>query len=1020
MVGRVVDSSGRPIKGAQVDLIDVDHGTRSTLKTDSLGFYSFNDVKPGHYGIQATAPGFKTMTITEVFLRVLDYRVQNFGLPFVTIAGSETSVAGSTPLEMTGAVRTNIDPKLVRELPLNGRSFQTLFLLTPGLEIVPTRFSSPGQFIVNGQRSNANYITIDGVSANTGIAAGTAPGQTFGGSLPALSAAGGTNSLVSTDDVQEFAIQTSSYGAEFGHMPGAQVSVVTRSGTNTFHGVLFEYLRNDALDANDWFSNRDGLRRAALRQSDFGGTLGGPLGKNKTFLFLSYEALRLRQPTSGRSDVPTIASRQIAPDPIKPFFNAYPLPTGADEGNGLAPAEYAFSNPSNLDAMSIRIDSHFTQSLAIFGRYSHSPSNVSVRGNGGTLNTVTRTGLSFDSITLGVNQLITHNLANEVRLNWTRSSATSSFRLDNFGGGTPLLAQDEFPSQFSEQNSVFIVNLALAARNAALELGRNAANVQQQVNFRDNLAWQSGRHHLVLGLDFRRLTPHFNPAVYSQVSVFNDVSSAFAMTPLASIVSRIAPTTATFTNDSAYIQDTWRPAPRVVFNYGLRWEYNPAPAGGGSGLAPFAVRGIGNPSTLSLAPLGTDIYHATKANFAPRVGLGYQLRNSSNSGSVIRAGVGIFYDLGTGPTGNAFANSPFTVSKVLFGGRSFPLTASDAIPPPIATNPPYATIVAFPNTLKQPYAYQWNVSFEQALGKSQSFTATYAGTVGHSLLRTDQYLAARLPAGFTEIEYVNNSGYSNYNGFQGQFRRRAANGLDILASYTVAHSLDNSSSDATLSIPAQFLNPASEYGPSDADFRHSGALAIDYDLPTVSKLRSGKVLLSGWSIDHILIIRSSPPVNVVVNRNIGFGSYDFRPDLLPGVPLYVVDFQDPGGRRINPEALSVPSVARQGTLGRNSFRGFPLVQADLAVRRVIRVTRKFNLQVRAEAFNFINHPNFAPEASQLGVVGPSGKVTFQNGFGVSQNMLAQDLQRGSFGTGFNPLYQIGASRSLQMAVKIEF
>src|SRR5260370_10652921 len=325
-----------------------------------------------------------------------------------------------------------IDPKLARVLQLNGRSFQTLFQLAPGLVITPTDFSNPGQFSVNGQRTNANYITVDGVSANVGIGAGTIPGQTFGGALPALSVIGSTQSLVAIGDVQEFVIQTSSYGAEFGRMPGAQIGIVTRSGTNELHGELFEHLRNDLFDANDWFANHNDLNRAALRQNDFGGVLGGPLAQNRTFFFVSHETLWLRQPTTGQSDVPTIDARLSAPLAIRPFFNAYPLPTTPEAGKGLAPANYAFSNPSDVDATSFRIDHHFTHNVSIFARYNHSSSDVNGRANGdSTLNTITHTGASLESVTAGLKQLINQDLTNDLRFNWTIALSGSSFRLDN-------------------------------------------------------------------------------------------------------------------------------------------------------------------------------------------------------------------------------------------------------------------------------------------------------------------------------------------------------------------------------------------------------------------------------------------------------------------------------------------------------------------------------------------------------------------------------------------------------------
>ncbi len=1019
LAGRVVNSSGIGIPGARLTLIDVERNTRVTTLTTDTGLYAFPELAPGHYRVEVAASGFKGVRLANLYISTADAIQQNFRLAVGYGSEPATLEAKTTPLDMSAGVKTIIDPKLARELPLNGRSFQTLFQLAPGLVITPTDFSNPGQFSVNGQRTDANYITVDGVSANVGISAGTAPGQTFGGALPALSVIGSTNSLVAIGDVQEFVVQTSSYGAEFGRMPGAQIGIVTRSGTNEVHGELFEYLRNDLLDANDWFANHERLSRAALRQNDFGGVLGGPLIRDRTFFFVSYEALRLRQPTTGQSDVPTINVRRSAPAAMQPFFDAYPLPTGPDEGS-MAPANYAFSNPLGLDAASVRVDHHFSSGVSIFARYSHSPSDVNGRANGdSTLNTITHTGASLDSITAGVKQPINQELNNDVRFNWTSSSAGSNFRVDNFGSAIPLDPRNIFPTPFRERDSALVVDLSLGSQNSALELGRNGANLQRQISVVDNVSWQTGKHVVNCGFDFRQLTPQFSPSVYSQVTVFRDFASAEVGSAATSIISAKVATKADYSNYSLYAQDTWRHWSRLVFSYGLRWEFNPAPSGGGSGMSPFAVTGLSELSTLALAPPGTRLYRAPRAQLAPRLGVAYQLRRYASTESVIRAGAGIFHDLNSAASGDAFANFPFIATKVLPGPVSFPLTTTEAAPPLIASVPPYSTIIAFPHALKQPYSYEWNVGLEQAIGKSQALTVTYLGSIGRSLIRTDEYIGGGLPTVFTEVAYVNNGGYSNYNALQAQFRRRANNGLDVVASYTLSHSLDDVSSGAMLTVPGRFLDPATDYASSDFDIRHSGEVAIDYDLPGPAKSRLARALVKGWSLDSIFIIRSSPTINVV-DRDIGFGRYDFRPDVIPGEPIYLADPAAPGGLRINSNAFSVPVTPRQGNLGRNALRGFPLIQGDLALRRVFRLRDKLDFQARIEAFNVLNHPNFSPETGQLGVLDMNGKLIPQNGFGVSHAMLSHGLQQSSFGTGLSPLYQIGSSRSLQLSARFEF
>src|SRR5207244_3682830 len=216
-------------------------------------------------------------------------------------------------IDESPSVSTVVDRNFAENIPMNGRSFQTLIQLTPGVVLTPTGGGDFGQFSVNGQRAASNYWMVDGVGANVGVANGAnGSGEGITGALPGLSVLGGTNSLVSVDALQEFRIQTSTYAPEFGRMPGGQISILTRSGTNQFHGTVFEYLRNDKLDANDWFANFTGVRKPPERQNDFGGTFSGPILKDKTFFFFSYEGLRLRLPQVALTTVPDLSARQSA------------------------------------------------------------------------------------------------------------------------------------------------------------------------------------------------------------------------------------------------------------------------------------------------------------------------------------------------------------------------------------------------------------------------------------------------------------------------------------------------------------------------------------------------------------------------------------------------------------------------------------------------------------------------------------------------------------------------------------
>src|SRR5262249_2252667 len=299
LTGRVTDISNAVVVGATVIAIATDTNVRRETTTSSSGEFSLANLAPGPYRMEVEKEGFKKIVRPDVILHVQDVQELDFELEIGSVSETLTVAAGAPVVDTQSAtVSTVVDRTFVENLPLNGRSFQTLIMLTPGVVVTPTVFNDQGQFSVNGQRADANYFSVDGVSANFGATGYVPMMQTASGALPALSASGGTNSLVSVDAMQEFRIQTSTFAPEFGRTPGGQISIVTRSGTNAFHGSAFEYFRNDALDARDWFVNANGLPKPEERQHDFGGVAGGPLVNDKTFFFVSVEALRLHQPSS--------------------------------------------------------------------------------------------------------------------------------------------------------------------------------------------------------------------------------------------------------------------------------------------------------------------------------------------------------------------------------------------------------------------------------------------------------------------------------------------------------------------------------------------------------------------------------------------------------------------------------------------------------------------------------------------------------------------------------------------------
>src|SRR5208282_3122602 len=287
ITGRVNDPSRAVIVDAKVAAISASTNFRYETATNDSGEYYLTNLPPGNYRIETEKAGFKKLIKPDVLLHVQDALEINFQMTLGSASETITVEAGAPMVNTeSGTVSTVTDRMFSENLPLNGRSFQSLIALTPGVVLTKATLAEEGQFSVNGQRPDANYFTVDGVSANLGNAGGGGPLYQGGaGQLPSTNAFGGMSNLVSLDALEEFRIQTSTFAPEYGRAPGAQVSVVTKSGTNSFHGTAFEYFRNDKLDANDWFANSKALNRPALRQNDFGGVLGGPIKKDKLFFF---------------------------------------------------------------------------------------------------------------------------------------------------------------------------------------------------------------------------------------------------------------------------------------------------------------------------------------------------------------------------------------------------------------------------------------------------------------------------------------------------------------------------------------------------------------------------------------------------------------------------------------------------------------------------------------------------------------------------------------------------------------
>ena len=1019
--GSILDEQEGTLSAAKLTLRDPAKGLTRETSSDANGAFVFTHLTPSTYELTVARQGFATARVTGLAINANDQRSLRLKLQ-VSARAETVVVTADTPLVREGpSVATSVDRAFIENQPLNGRSFQTLINLSPGVVLTTSTLPDSGQFSVNGQRTATNYFTVDGVGANFGLPFATTPYEGSGGGTPSFSSQGSTSALASVDAVQEFTIQTSTYAPEYGRQPGAQVAIVTRSGTNSLHGSAFNYLRNDKLDANSWFGNYNGLKRPALRQNDFGFTLGGPAfipkvydGRNRTFFFLSYVGLRLIQPViSAPSRVPSLAAREQATGVVKSLLEAYPLPVAAPIAGTPAETPYVagFSNPSHLNATSVRIDHSLSQRVSIFGRFNYAPSENRERGRYVTPSFVANLAGKTETATFGSTQLLSAALNNEIRVNWSRSVAAQIYEQDTFGGAK-LLARDLlFPSFADPATSLVYVTIGANDENT-ISPGTFSRNTQRQVNIVNTTSWNKGQHSLKFGVDYRRLSPSIGGRLFSKTLTFPTITALTnGIVPTGEVRQVDTYLEPRYTNLSAFFQDAWRIAPRLTLTYGLRWEVNPAPSEANGNL-PLTLTGIGNPSTATLAPRDASLYETTYGNFAPRLGVAYQ--PFAGHATVVRAGFGVFYDLGYAFTGTIFTPSNYPYSRIRTVANAAitdPIFSAQVGPQTIS--PPYPRLFDYDDNFQLPYSLQYSFAIEQPFGQVNSLSVSYVGSAGRRLARVESLRPQTLqnPA-FTRVDLVNNESYSDYHSLQMQFKRRMARGLQALVAYTWAKSLDTASDESitNLNAPAGRIDPSSDRGPSSFDFRHAFTGSASYELPTFSSNRLAHTLLHGFGFDSIVRLRTSSPVTIATGRDpLGLGLTNVaRPDLVPGQPLYLYDTSLPGGRRFNPAAFdgNTPlAQARQGTLGRGVMRGFGLAQVDLSVRRRFRLTESVALDFRADAFNLFNRANFA---------NPIGLLTNTN-FGRSTAIVSST----SVG-GLNPLFQVGGPRSMQLALKLQF
>jgi len=1064
--GTVVDPSGAAVADVTVIVSNTATAVRRAVMTNPQGDFSVALLPPGKYELRASRSGFARIEIPNITLNTNDERTLVIKLKVGEILQAIVVDGSTLGVESSGAVSTVVDSNFVSQLPLKGRSFQSLLLMTPGIVNAAGQNGGQeaGQLSVNGLRTNSNYWTIDGVSANAGVAstggASLNVNQAFTGAIPAFNAFGGTNGLISVDALQEFKVQTADYSAEFGRQPGGQVQLTTRSGSNDFHGVAYDYFRNDKLEANSYFNKYNHptpIARPKTRLNDFGGTFGGHLVKNRTFFFFSYEGMRYRHPQGDTNTyVPSTALRndpKIDPN-IRALLNAFPVsdqPVYSGNTN-LQPYLFYQSSPYNSDSYSLRLDQVINSKWTAFGRFAYAPSNTQTW----SLAQLQTADTNLYTGTAGLTGLLTPTLTNQINFNYTSSGGTGNTVIEPVNGAVvPTMAQLFGGTVPTGGNTTFASWSFFSSTypSVTLSAGDQTQNANKQFNIVDNLTWSKGKHMLKFGVDFRRLSPTLAPKDYSlNVSAAN-LASIESNTMTSVSVSGNRQATLNYTNLSFYAQDAWRVTPRLSLDMGVRWEVNPPP----SGLNPvdlLYIKGWQNPATMSLAPQGTQPYSTQWHSVAPRLGASYEVHQQPGWETVLRGGFGLFYDLDSAVAGYSIGGALRSAS---FPNQQIPFSSTVLAPLPPRT---YPTTTPYPSNLpligmldgwSTPATYEWNVGLQQGLSNNQVLTITYVGNGARHLPRSYSLIVNStyngVPVGFANPNFLgsstvrvtrNDPGYgdkSDYSALQVKFQRQLHQGLQVLSNYTWAHAIDTASQDTQIFgylFPA--VTPQMTRGNSDNDRRNTVNLALSYQAPSFhpgnTALRAlNTALVKGWVVENMLTAQSGVPIDVVVQRDAG--GYDVNPmNIHPdmtGQPFWVLDPASPGGKKINLGAFKLPASisgpvqnVTQGNLPRNYLRAPGSWQYDASIGRDFKLTERYKLQYRAEMFNALNHANFSGYSVGLGYWSPLFAYSPPSAttFGRATQMLGTNGQGGMLG--MVPLFSNGGPRSVQMALKLVF
>lgn len=969
ITGQVLDASKAVVPGATVTATNVATGEVRKVQTDEQGHYVLADLPVGTYNITAEHSGFQRQTQTGVVLNVASIVQLNLTLQVGT-TNQQVVVTSEAPIidksdAGTGTVMSN---QQVTELPINGRDYARFSLLTPGAVF---RSNYIADLTFDRLHSVHNQFSIDGIDASRVDEPYMANGFERGARLL-------TGSL---DTVSEFKVQTSDYGSQYGRAAGSYVNIVTKSGTNNFHGTAFDFFRNNVLDARNFFATTGPAPE--FRFNDFGANLGGPIRKNKSFFFINYEGSRQRIGITGSGTVPSAFERSqvLATSPqIAPILDMFPL--GTSPGPDQYTDNYTTSQVSIVreDTTSIRFDQNFSSHDSAFARVNINDSHVH-----GPL-------FGVNSSALGV---FDHQ---NVPL---RTSNVAIHEQHIFGSGMVndfLAGMQRWGSQIDSSEpwpSTTVVGYSVIPGTQGFFLENNTS-----FQYGDTMSMVKGSHALTWGATVYRIWVNANNTATPSMQFNSPQDFINDQLSFVSIAAATPGNGTRATRIGAFVNDTYQWRPDVSITYGLRYDIETVPHDSRYATQTYDTR---------LGTLGSpgDPYFAINAkDFGPRIGIAW----SPKQNLVIRSGYGIYfqdYPVGFGsyfvPDNTVPGN--ITLLQQQIPNLSYPydpfISQASAPPPP--------NVGGFPWHKPDIYSNQWNLSVAEQFSKNMSVQVAYVGNHGVNLWREeginyfDPTLGARPNPNFGNITLQTNTGFSSYNGLQLSVTRRFGTGFMFQANYTYGHAIDDVEDQGLFaSDPQDNNNIKAERGNGSGDVRHNVTFNALYNLPLGEGhrlLNSGFAsrIASGWRIAGLGIMRTGIADTVYIATNT-FGNGDFtnqRPDCVAGVDPYASPKTINGW--LNPAAFAMPANGTFGNCGRNTIFGPGFKQIDMSVLKETKLGENRNLEFRAEFFNIFNHPNFDQPDTYFGTAG----------FGEIFDTLGRTI--GS-----------GTSRQIQLALKYTF